>query len=131
MHVSTILRIIGVCVTIPAAVAVITVQTHAQVKPMPELRYVVVHKPGPSWKTGVSAFEQVGLSAHVDHFRKLLNAGKLTMGGPFMDGTSGGMMIAEPSVSEAEITKFASEDPTVQSGLLIFEVRPWLPALRK
>jgi hypothetical protein len=41
------------------------------------------------------------------------------------------MMLPEAGVSEAEITKFASEDPAVKSGLLIFEVRPWLAALRK
>jgi uncharacterized protein YciI len=109
----------------------INVEALAQVKPMPELRYVIVHKPGPSWKAGVSAFEQPGLQAHVEHFRKLLQEGKLVMGGPFVDGASGGMMLPEAGISEAEITKFASEDPAVKSGLLIFEVRPWLAALRK
>jgi uncharacterized protein YciI len=98
---------------------------------MPELRYVVVHRPGPNWKAGVPALEQAGLQSHVDHFRTLLEAGKLSMGGPFMDGASGGMMIPDPAVSEAEMRKFASEDPTVRSGLLVFEVRPWLAALRK
>ena len=98
---------------------------------MPELRYVVVHKPGPNWKPEVSAFEQPGLQAHVEHFRRLLQEGKLVMGGPFMDGASGGMMVPEAGVSEAEITNFASEDPAVKAGLLVFEVRPWLPALRK
>jgi uncharacterized protein YciI len=98
---------------------------------MPEFRYVVVHKPGPNWKAGVPAREQAGLQAHVDHFRQLLEAGKLSMGGPFVDDASGGMMIPEPGVSSEEMTKFAEQDPTVQSGLLIFEIRPWLPALRK
>ena len=92
---------------------------------------VEVHKPGPSWKAGVPAFEQPGLQAHVEHFRRLLQEGKLLMGGPFMDGASGGMMLLEIGVSEAEITRFASEDPAVKSGLLVFEVRPWLAALHK
>jgi len=117
--------------TSTSAVTSVNVKVHAQVKPMPELRYVVVHKPGPNWKAGVLALKQPGLQAHVEHFRKLLQEGKLLMGGPFMDVASGGMMLAEAGVSEAEITEFASEDPAVKSGLLAFEVRPWLSALRK
>ena len=98
---------------------------------MPEFRYVVIHRPGPNWKVGVPAFEQPGLQAHVGYFASLLKAGKLTMGGPFMDEPSGGMMIPEAGISEAEIREFAAQDPTVKSGLLIFEVRPWMPALHK
>jgi len=98
---------------------------------MRAVRFVVIHKPGPSWKPGTPAFEQAGLQQHVEHFRKLLDAGKLTMGGPFMDEASGGMMIPEPSISEDEMRTFASEDPAVRSGLLTFEIRPWLPALQK
>jgi len=96
---------------------------------MPALRYVVVHQPGPGWEAGVPAFEQPGLGAHVEHFRKLFEAGRLSLGGPFMDGSSGGMMIPTPDVTEAEMRTFAAEDPAVRSGLLVFEVRPWMPAL--
>lgn len=94
-------------------------------------RYVVIHRPGPNWKAGVPAMEQPGLQAHADHFRALLEAGKLSMGGPFLDDASGGLMIPEAEVSETEIGKFASDDPAVQSGLLVFEIRRWLPALQK
>jgi hypothetical protein len=48
-----------------------------------------------------------------------------------MEDASGGMMIPEPSISEQEMRNFASEDPTVRSGLLKFEIRPWLSALQK
>jgi len=53
------------------------------------------------------------------------------VGGPFLDPSSGGIMIAEPSVSEQELRAFAQEDPAVPSGLLAFEVRPWLAGLRR
>ena len=98
---------------------------------MPSFRFVVFHRPGPNWKPGVPAFEQPGLQAHVEHFAKFLKDGKLELGGPFMDEASGGMMIPEASVSEAEIRSFASEDPTVKAGLLTFELRQWMPALHK
>jgi len=130
MHFATGRVLLVCCLAIGVAMS-INVETQAQVKPMPEMRYVVIHKPGPSWKAGVPAFEQPGLQAHVEHFRRLLQEGKLVMGGPFMDVASGGMMLPDAGVSEAEITKFASEDPAVMSGLLVFEVRPWLAALRK
>jgi uncharacterized protein YciI len=98
---------------------------------MPKPRFVVFHRPGPSWKLGVPAFEQPGLQAHVEHFAELLKAGKLELGGPFLDESSGGMMIPEAGVSEAEIRSFAADDPTVKAGLLAFEVRQWMPALHR
>ena len=96
---------------------------------MKESRFIVVHVPGPKWKPGVPAFEQDGLQLHVAHYAKFLKEGKLLMGGPFLDEESGGIMIAEPGVAEAELRQFASEDPAVLSGLLVFKVRPWLVGL--
>jgi uncharacterized protein YciI len=92
---------------------------------------VVVHSPGPAWKAGVPAFEQEGLQLHVAHYAELLKQGKLVMGGPFLDAKSGGMMIAEAGVTEQELRAFAADDPAVKSGLLAFEVRPWLAGLRR
>ena len=103
----------------------------AQDKAMAEIRYVIIHRPGPAWKPGVPAFEQPGLQEHVMHFSKWLQQGKLLMGGPFMDQASGGTMIAEVGITESEARAFAAEDPTVKSGLLVFEVRPWMAALHK
>ena len=53
------------------------------------------------------------------------------MGGPFMDEKSGGIMIADPEVSEEELRQFAAADPAVKAGLLNFEVRSWLVGLQK
>jgi len=98
---------------------------------MPAIRCMIIHKPGPTWKQSVPAFEQPGLQEHVNYFAQWLAAGKLLMGGPFMDQASGGTMISEDGISEAEANAFAAEDPTVKSGLLVFEVRPWMAALHK
>lgn len=94
-------------------------------------QFIVVHSPGPAWNAGVPAFEQQGLQLHVAHYAQLLEQGKLVMGGPFLDARSGGIMIAEPGVPEQELAAFAAEDPAVKSGLLTFEVRPWLAGLHK
>ena len=94
-------------------------------------QFVVLHTPGPSWKPGVAAFEQDGLGLHVAHYATLLAADKLVMGGPFLDARSGGIMIAAPGVAEEDLRAFAAEDPAVRSGLLTFEVRPWLADLHR
>jgi uncharacterized protein YciI len=93
---------------------------------MKDIRFVVVHTPGPKWLPGKTLFEQPGVREHVAHYQKLLEAGKLAQGGPHMDSKGGGMMIPAAGVSEEEITQYAAEDPAVKSGVLIAEVRPWL-----
>jgi len=98
---------------------------------MQDIRYVMIHTPGPNWKAGVPAFEQEGLRQHVEHFQKLHAAGKLAMGGPFLDAASGGMMIPAANLAEAEIVEFANADPTVASGLLKVEVRQWFVKLNR
>ncbi len=97
---------------------------------MKPTQYVVLHSPGPAWRAGVAMFDQEGVRLHVAHYATLLAQGKLAMGGPFLDATSGGMMIAAPDVGEQELRSFAAADPTVASGLITFEVRPWLVGMR-
>jgi len=97
---------------------------------MKDLRFVVVHAPGPNWQPDVPLFEQDGVAAHVSHYRELLEAGKLALGGPFLDAAAGGMMIPAPGLTEAEIVAFAHADPAVRSGLLRVDVRPWFVGMK-
>jgi hypothetical protein len=39
------------------------------------------------------------------------------------------MMVATRDVTGEELEAFAAADPAVQSGLLVFEIRPWLTAM--
>ena len=98
---------------------------------MRDIRYVVIHTPGPQWQAGVPLFEQRGIVQHIEHFRALLDSGKLEMGGPFLDPAAGGMMIPCDGVSESEIIEFAKADPAVVAGLLHAEVRQWLVGMKK
>lgn len=93
---------------------------------MKDIRYVIVHSPGPNWLPGKTLFEQPGIREHVAHFAEVLEAGKLALGGPFMDERGGGMMIPAAGVSEAEVREIAASDPAVKAGVLVAEVRPWL-----
>jgi len=98
-------------------------------QPARPIRYVVIHKPGPKWQYGVDFRQQEGVGEHVQHYLKLYEQGKLELGGPFLIPDMGGMMVATKDVTQEEIESFAAADPAVQSGLLIFEVRPWMTAM--
>ena len=93
---------------------------------MKDIRYVVFHRPGPAWLPGKSLFDQPAVDAHVAHYRQWHDAGKLALGGPHLDAAGGGMMIPVAGLTEDEVRRFAQEDPAVQHGTLIAEVRPWL-----
>ena len=99
--------------------------------PMKDIRYVVFHRPGPAWLPGKTMFEQPGVRAHIEHYRRWLDAGKLELGGPHLDAAGGGMMIPVAGVAEEEVRRFAEEDPAVKDGTLLVEVRPWLIGMSK
>ncbi|MEK8035070.1 hypothetical protein AACH06_29995 [Ideonella sp. DXS29W] len=98
---------------------------------MKDIRYVVFHRPGPAWQQGKGMFEQPGVMQHVQHYRQWLTAGKLELGGPHLDAGGGGMMIPVAGVSEEDVKRFALEDPAVNDGTLLVEVRPWLVGMSK
>jgi uncharacterized protein YciI len=95
----------------------------------PSLRHVVLHTAGPGWVDGVDFREQPGVRDHVGHYATLHEQGRLEMGGPFLDGEAGGMMVTTPGMDRDEIEAFAAADPAVRSGLLEFEVRTWYVAM--
>ena len=95
------------------------------------IRYVVLHKPGPKWQYGIDYREQAGVSEHVQHYLKLHEQGKLELGGPFLVPDVGGMMVATKDVVQEELEAFAAADPAVQSGLLLYEIRPWMTAMER
>lgn len=98
---------------------------------MRDVRFVVVHSPGPNWKAGLALFEQDGVQDHIAHYRQLLVDGRLEIGGPFLDEYAGGMMIPAAGVGEAELIAFANADPAVASGLLRVAVRPWMVGMKQ
>jgi uncharacterized protein YciI len=98
-------------------------------QPARPIRHVVIHRPGPRWQYGVDFRQQEGVGEHVQHYLKLHEQGKLELGGPFLIPDMGGMMVATKDVTQEEIEAFAAADPAVKSGLLIYEVRPWMTAM--
>lgn len=94
-------------------------------------RLVVFHTPGPNWKPGVDFRDQPDVADHVTHYGTLLAQGGLEMGGPFLSGEGGGMMVATPEVDLDRLDAFASADPAVKSGLLTYQIRTWYVPMSK
>lgn len=97
---------------------------------MSDRRLVVIHSPGPSWEPGLPLVQQFGVQEHRAHYAGLLESGQLEMGGPFVDGGGGGMMICKPGIDEEALRSHVLADPAVSSGMLDFEIRSWLVALK-
>lgn len=63
--------------------------------------------------------------AHLDNIRKMAEAGKLVVAGPFMDDgeVRGIYLFAVDTLAEAEA--LTASDPAVQAGRLLMELHPW------
>jgi uncharacterized protein YciI len=89
---------------------------------------VVFHRPGPKWNNDLGFREQDGIAEHVAYYRALHEAGKLELGGPYLDD-SGGMMVVREGVNAAQLAEIAEADPAVVCGLLTIEVKEWFVAM--
>jgi len=93
------------------------------------IRYVVLNKPGLKWQYGIEYREQPGVGEHVQHYLKFHEQGKLELGGPFLLPDVGGMMVAIKDVTQQELEAHAIANPAVQSGLLVYEICPWMTVM--
>jgi uncharacterized protein YciI len=59
--------------------------------------------------------------------RGLLEAGRLALGGPFLDDSGGMAIMRARSLEEAE--GWADSDQSIRDGLLRVEVKPWLAVM--
>ena len=91
--------------------------------------FVLLHTPGPKWRSDLPVFQQPGIADHGRYLGGLKASGALVMAGPFLDN-SGGMAILEAASLE-EASRIANDDPAVKAGLLRVTVRPWLVGLRR
>jgi uncharacterized protein YciI len=105
-------------------------ETEVRPTAVPDSCYVVLYKPGPAWNPAVSLTGQAGFRQHIQYLRKQLESGRFAMGGPFVDAGSGGMMVTVPGVTEAEIRAIEDADPAITTGILTYEIRHWLVAMK-
>jgi len=85
------------------------------------MHVAVVYSKGPNWREEGPKGEHI--SRHIAHQRKNFEAGKLVMGGPFMD-EQGGMAILEVD-SRDEAQQIVQKDPAVSGGFYVVALRAW------
>jgi uncharacterized protein YciI len=112
-----------------AAILIAITRTMAQTKPSePQLQtFAIIYEPGPNWIKGRSIFDQ-DLYEHAQYMQKLLDGGKLKLGGPFSDSTGGMAIIDARDADEAE--KIMKDDPSIVKGIFTAKVRPWFIVFR-
>jgi len=109
-------------------VTLVQERSETQASPQhPEHQYVVILKPGPNWIQGKSASEQP-LLEHGRYLQGLMNRGSLQLAGPFLDNTSGGMILL--NVTDGSEARYIVEhDPGVLAQTLQLEmIRPFQTA---
>jgi uncharacterized protein YciI len=97
--------------------------------------FVAFQTPGPKWIQGVKYNEQPDFMKHVAYMDEMHEKGQTVLSGPFMEkagGLSGvledGGMTIFKAADLAEAKRVATDDPTVQSGMLNVEVKMfWVP----
>jgi uncharacterized protein YciI len=89
---------------------------------------VIAHLPGPKWVNGTPFREQPDVHLHMETMKTWLDAGRIVVGGPFLDERGGGTVITRFDDLDAAI-EAANADPAVLGGLLMADVRPWFLAM--
>jgi uncharacterized protein YciI len=84
--------------------------------------YLVVFRPGPSWREGRPIGEQP-LGAHGQYMLSLYTKGILKMAGPFSD--NGGGAVVFNANSEEAARAVVAADPAVISGVFVADLHPW------
>jgi uncharacterized protein YciI len=78
--------------------------------------------PRPTFALDMTDEERQIMGRHAAHWRPLVDAGRMVVFGPVLDGTgSWGLSVAEAD-DEEEIRRFASGDPVVTTGTAPIEM---------
>ncbi|MFF2996655.1 YciI family protein [Streptomyces sp. NPDC057950] len=91
--------------------------------------FILTQSPGPKWVEGVVYNEQPEFWTHVKYMEEIHATGNVVLSGPFMESPGGAManggMTIIKNVTLEEATAIAAEDPTVKSGMIYTDVKPW------
>lgn len=92
----------------------------------PITRHIILHSPGPAWDRDRPVTEQPGVPEHVAYLQELARRKKIDISGPFLKDGTGGMILLAAEIGADEAERIGAEDPGVKTGLIRYEVRPWL-----
>jgi len=83
---------------------------------------------GPNAGTGTPEERQQIQAAHLANIKRLADAGKLLVAGPFADDGAWRGIFIYKCASLDEAKTLADTDPAVQAGRLKVEIHPWMTA---
>jgi uncharacterized protein YciI len=83
---------------------------------------------GPKWAPGDTPESRKLQEEHMANIRRMGEAGKLVIAGPFMDGGDLRGLYVFRVTSAEEAKALVESDPAVQAGHLRFELHPWFAA---
>ena len=87
--------------------------------------FIVTFEPGKAWVRGKGSREQPHWSDHAVFMDNLFSAGKVVMGGPFVDYS--GVMVIVLADSGDEVDKMFRDDPFLTNDILkITSITQWL-----
>jgi uncharacterized protein YciI len=85
--------------------------------------FVVIYTPGPAWQTVKTVEELPFFREHVSYMHQVFAAGRLLMGGAFLDN-QGGLGILEVETF-AQARDIVAHDPFVQARVVEPHLHPW------
>jgi len=88
--------------------------------------FVAVYSPGPNWDEGKGAREKRP-NVHIEYQHEQFHAGKLVMGGPFLDRECGMALFRAADMAEAQA--IVAADPLVSRGVYAVELYHWRAAV--
>ena len=111
------------------AALVISASCFAQAPTEMAQYYAVFLRRGPAWTAADTPEVRAVSQGHMDNIRKLTEAGKMVVAGPFLDQTGeralAGLFILR-AASMAEAKSITDSDPAVKAGRFVYEIVPWL-----
>ena len=106
-----------------AAFALAGLQCAAQVPKVPGLdcqpKIIALYEAGPNWSNSKQYVAQ-----HLDYLRAQLRKGTLAVGGPYLGGEKGGLIVVNVS-DPKEAETLVQQDPFVANKVVTFTTRQW------
>jgi uncharacterized protein len=99
-------------------------ETHAARPAIDGALFALLYRPGPRWVRG-EPLDRQPLAAHRAYLEGLARVGRVAVAGPFLD-VAAGLAVLRVVDQEAAAAVLA-DDPAVRDGVLVGEVRRWLP----
>ncbi len=91
--------------------------------PAPGRFFAVEFRPGAKWDAAKPPQEQPGFGDHSQNLQRMRKEGRILLGGRYSDR---GLLVLS-GVSEDEIRALFAADPTISSGVFVFDVWEFRP----